>query len=234
MAVYCLHDDILTLKQKQLNQEDVITFDDGCYSLYKYREILKTIPNRKILFITPSYIQMNKRMEEPDFNVYYQYNYRINGKSPWLTIYEIEDLVKNYNVELGMHSYYHDIVYVSGTTEYNRRWRMYKITTEEDKMKILCKMYNTKSALSTLGNQVLNGYVCRRNHNQFVEFIKSDTYLCVEWFKKHFGKNDLYAFPFFESSQELINELYRYGIKNENMFGKRLNISSACDTINSK
>ena len=97
MAIYCLHDDILILKNKQLNNEDIITFDDGCYSVYKYREILKDIPNRKILFVTPLYIQMNHRQEEPDLNIYYQYNYRINGKSPWLTIYEIEDLIQVYH-----------------------------------------------------------------------------------------------------------------------------------------
>lgn len=231
MAIYCLHDDILMLKNKQLNNEDVLTFDDGCYSVYKYREILKDIPNRKILFVTPLYIQMNHRQEEPDLNIYYQYNYRINGKAPWLTIYEIEDLIKNYNVELGMHSYYHDIVYVSGKTNDNRRWRMYKLSKDENKMKMFCKMYDIKSALSEIGYHVLNGFLCKRNHNQFIEFIKSDTYLCVNWFKKYFGKNELYAFPFFESSQALVNELYKYGIKEQNMFGKRLNISCACDKM---
>ena len=61
MAVYCLHDDILKLENKQLEKEDIITFDDGCYSVWKYREILKNIPNRKILFITPNYISLDKR-----------------------------------------------------------------------------------------------------------------------------------------------------------------------------
>lgn len=229
MAVYCLHDDILKLENKQLEKEDIITFDDGCYSVWKYREILKNIPNRKILFITPNYISLDKRIEEPDLNIYYQWNYRINNKSPWLNIYEIEDLVKNYNIELGMHSYFHDIVYIRGETEPERLWRMYKISTNINKMKILSKMYTIKSALADIGMNVLNEVLCNRNHEQYFEFIKSDTFMCIEWFKKYFGKNKLYAFPFFESSIELINELKRYGIKEQNMFGKRLNICVACD-----
>jgi len=170
---------------------------------------------------------LDKRINEPDLSIYYQWNYHILKNSPWLTIYEIEDLISNYNVELGMHSYFHDLVYVNGVTEKERMWRMYKISTDEKIMQTLCKMYTIKSALADIGMTVLNNTLCNRNHNQYIEFIKSDTFMCIEWFKKYFGKNDKYAFPFFESSIELIDELKKYGIKEYNMFGKRLNIEFA-------
>jgi len=145
----------------------------------------------------------------------------------WLTIYEVEDLIKNYDMELGMHSYYHDLVYVKGKTEPERMWRMYKITKDIDKMKQLIKFYDVRSALSEEGYQVLNGYITKRNYDQFTEFIKSDTYLCVKWFKKYFGVPELYAYPFFQGSVELDNELYKYGIKKDNIFGKRENVENA-------
>jgi len=227
VAIYCLHDDILKIKNKELNKDDILTFDDGHYSLYKYRELLKEKNCRKILFLTPSYVQMNHRTEEPDLSIYYQWDYRMNGKPQWLTIYEVEELVKNYNVELGMHSYYHDLVYVKGQTEPERMWRMYKISTDKNKMKILCKMYDIKSALCEQGYTVLNGYITHRNYDQFTEFIKSDTYLCWKWFKDYFGVPNTYAYPFFQGSIELDNELFKYGIKKENIFGKREHINNA-------
>lgn len=228
-TIYCLHDDILKLKDKKIDKSDILTFDDGHYSVYKYREILDNIDCRKIIFATPTYISMDKRTEEPDLSVYYQWYYRIEGKSPWLNIYELEELVKNHNIELGMHSYFHDFVYVKGKNDEDRLWRMYKITKDIDKMKILNRMYTVKSKLSVAGMDVLNGHLTNRNEMQYTEFIKSDTYMCVDWFKKYFGQNDKYAFPFFDSSKELIQELKHYGIEEENMFGKRAHVSQAED-----
>jgi len=73
MAIYCLHDDVEKLKYKQINKEDILTFDDGHYNVYKYRDLIKSINCRKILFLTSSYVQMKQRTEEPDLSVYYQY-----------------------------------------------------------------------------------------------------------------------------------------------------------------
>lgn len=227
MAVYCLHDNILKIKNKELNQDDVLTFDDGHYSLYKYRELLKEKNCRKILFLTPSYVQMKQRTEEPDLSVYYQWAYRMEDKPQWLTIYEVEELINCYDVELGMHSYYHDLVYVEGETEPERMWRMYKITKDQDKMKILTKMYDIRSALSTEGYDIINGQLAKRNYDQFVEFIKTDTYMCAKWFKENLFVPNLYAYPFFQGSPELDHELFKYGVKKENVFGRREHIENA-------
>lgn len=174
---------------------------------------------------------MDRREEEPDMSIYYQWYYRVMNKSPWLNIYEIEDLIKNHNIELGMHSYYHDFVYVKGQNDEDRMWRMYKISKDINKMKILNRMYSIHSSLSVKGIDVLNGYLYYRNDTQFEEFIKSDTFMCVNWFKKHFGMPNKYAYPFFEGSPTLDFELFKYGIKKENIYGKRENIKNAIDKI---
>ena len=227
--IYCLHDNILDLLKKKINNTDILTFDDGHYSVYKYRYILDDIDCKKILFVTPSYISMDRREEEPDMSIYYQWYYRVMNKSPWLNIYEIEDLIKNHNIELGMHSYYHDFVYVKGQNDEDRMWRMYKISKDINKMKILNRMYSIHSSLSVKGIDVLNGYLYYRNDTQFEEFIKSDTFMCVNWFKKYFGMPNKYAYPFFEGSPALDFELFKYGIKKDNIYGKRENIQNAVD-----
>lgn len=229
--IYCLHDNILDLLKKKIDNTDILTFDDGHYSVYKYRYILDDIDCKKILFVTPSYISMDRREEEPDMSIYYQWYYRVMNKSPWLNIYEIEDLIKNHNIELGMHSYYHDFVYVKGQNDEDRMWRMYKISKDINKMKILNRMYSIHSSLSVKGIDVLNGYLYYRNDTQFEEFIKSDTFMCVNWFKKYFGILNKYAYPFFEGSPALDFELFKYGIKKENIYSKRENIKNAIDKI---
>ena len=130
-----------------------------------------------------------------------------------------------------MHSYYHDFVYVKGQNDEDRMWRMYKISKDINKMKILNRMYSIHSSLSVKGIDVLNGYLYYRNDTQFEEFIKSDTFMCVNWFKKYFGMPNKYAYPFFEGSPALDFELFKYGIKKENIYGKRENIKNAIDKI---
>lgn len=226
MAIYCLHDDILKLNNKYINDNDILTFDDGHYSVYKHRNLLKRFNCKKILFITPSYISLNKRDNEPDLTIYYQYDYRINHHSQWLNIYEIEELINNYDFELGMHSYYHDFVYVQHQKNDNDKiWRMYKLSNDIKKMKIFNNIYGIKSKLAIQGLDVTNGYLYKRNQTQFEEFIKSDTFLCISWFKKYFYVPNKYAYPFFDESIELKSELFYYGIKN--IFGHRKSINEA-------
>ena len=69
--IYCLHDNILDLLKKEIDNTDILTFDDGHYSVYKYRYILDDIDCKKILFVTPSYISMDRREEKPDMSIYY-------------------------------------------------------------------------------------------------------------------------------------------------------------------
>lgn len=217
--IYCIHDDVLKLKNANIRENDILTFDDAHYNVYKYREFLKSLDCRKILFITCAYVDFFKRVNDIDDKIYYQYDYHINHNNQFLNIYEIEDLLKNYNFELGMHSYFHDFVYVNGKNDTDKIWRMYKISTDKTKMKILNKMYAIKSKLVEQGMDILNGEMYNRNRTQYEEFIKSDTFMCVDWFKHHLYVPNRYAYPFFENSPELDMELDKYNIKER--FGKR-------------
>ena len=121
-----------------------------------------------------------------------------------------------------MHSYFHDFVYVNGKNDENRLWRMYKISKDINKMKILNKMYAIQSKLAVPGMDILNGMLCNRNYTQYEEFIKSDTFMCVDWFKKNLYIPDKYAYPFFQGSAELDEELRKYKVKD--IYGKRNSI----------
>lgn len=229
--IFCIHDNVQEVFKKQIKKTDILTFDDAHYNVFKYRNQLDEIECKKILFITPIYVSFDKRLEEPSES-YYQWDFRINKKNQFLNIYEIEELLKKHNFELGMHSYFHDFVYVNGKNDNDRLWRMYKLSQDVDKMKIFNKMYSIQSKLSTPGYDVFNQVLYKRNNVQYEEFIKSDTYMCREWFKDNLYIPDKYAYPFFQGSIELDSELYRYGIKN--IYGQRDNILKAVDINDNK
>ena len=88
-----------------------------------------------------------------------------------------------------------------------------------NKMKIFNKMYTIQSKLSIAGMDVLNNTLYKRNQTQYEEFIKSDTFMCVDWFKKNLYVPKKYAYPFFQGSFELDEELRKYGVVD--IYGER-------------
>lgn len=209
--IFCVHDKVKNVFSKQINENDILTFDDAHYNVFKYRNELDRIDCKKIIFIVPTYVSFNKRIND-DYKEYYQWDYRINNVNQFLNIYEIEDLLNNHNFELGMHSYFHDFVYVKGKNDEEKLWRMYKLSKDINKMKIFNKMYTIQSKLSIAGMDVLNNTLYKRNQTQYEEFIKSDTFMCVDWFKKNLYVPKKYAYPFFQGSFELDEELRKYGV----------------------
>lgn len=220
--IFCLHDDVDKLNKKKLNSNDILTFDDGHYSVFKNRELLKSINNEKIIFITPSYVSLEHRKFEPDLSEYYQYDYRINNKSQFMTLEEIEILISKYNFKLGMHSFYHDFVYIHGKNQESKIWRMYKISANKNIMKLFNKFFTIKSKLSTCGYEFIDNKMKERQFNDYLNFIKEDTEKCVDWFKRYLYFTELYAYPFFNESKELNNELLKYNITK--LYGNREHI----------
>ena len=218
MVTYCLHADVDLAFAKSVNPEDVLTFDDGHYNVYAARHELSTLPNRKVIFITPSYVAPESRETPPRREVYYQYDRVFNSNSQFMTLSEITELL-NLGFELGMHSFYHDLVYVDGQTPVDRYWRMHKLAKTPLGLTALCRMYGTTSALAEPGVDRVDGLVRRRTQTEFAEFVARDTELCVEWFAKNLFVPNAYAFPFFIGSELLLSELSKYKITN--VLGRR-------------
>jgi len=99
---------------KHLDNKYTLTFDDGLYSVYYYRNYLKKINTDKIIFIPTERI-LEDRKSSPIFSDCYMannfwLNYRDN--SPYMTVNEVKDLY-NLGFIIGCHSHYHKREYNS-------------------------------------------------------------------------------------------------------------------------
>lgn len=217
MTMFCMHTDVERAFAPTVNQADVLTFDDGHYNVYAARHDLLKLSNRKIIFITPSYVAPDDR-PTPDLTEYYQYDRVVNNRSQFMTLSEITELL-DLGFELGMHSYAHELVYTKGTTSVDRSWRMHGLTSSPAAMRVLCRFYGTVSALSTPGLVADNGVLRPRTETEFEEFVTSDTQRCVAWFADNLYVPNAYAFPFFTGGELLESTLARYNVTN--LYGSR-------------
>lgn len=217
MLTFLFH--IVPNKIFNFNDDDIITFDDGHYSILKNIHILPK-ENKKILFITPNFISLKKRNKEPNCNNYYMNDFFISGsREQFLTLPEIEYLIQHYNFEFGMHSFYHDVIYTCEKNNYTSKlWRGYKVPIK------LRNNFNSfffgHSKLAYPGFDFRNNKIEKRTECEYLEFIQEDTQLCISWFKKYLGFTEKYAFPFFEESDGLKSELKRNNILD--LYGPRI------------
>lgn len=98
-------------------QNYVLTFDDGLYSQFYYSNKLNKIPTRKILFITPSLIQnsniirsqfSNTNIEFPACFEAMEKWVKYKDNSDYMTIAELKKIIREYDFEIGAHSYNHN------------------------------------------------------------------------------------------------------------------------------
>jgi len=204
----------------EMGKDDVLTFDDGHYSVLRNVNQIKDLPNRKIVFIVPNFVSLDIRKEEPDCLEYWMDDFFLNGRrDQFLNLFEIEKLI-SLGFEVGMHSYYHDVVFVPGKHEdKNRRWYLHRV--EDDK---ILKLFTHRSALSVSGyDKMGDGLFRGRTAAEFEDYVKRDTELCVQWFKRFLFPVKLYAYPFFQTSDILEKTLDYYGITER--FGERVYVT---------
>lgn len=192
--------------------DDILTFDDGHYSVYTNSHYLDKYSNRKIIFVTPNFIGSSSRKDRiyfPKHPQEYMYDFFVNGKrDQFMTIDELQHLVSEKNFEIGMHSFHHNVVY---EFKYQKcvtdTWKTYNIP---EKYK---KMMHPVSALSSQGVVIENGNIRKRTLEEYMQYVREDAEKCTEWFRKYFGHiPNIYAFPFNEHSEFLKSVLATYGV----------------------
>ena len=196
-----------------------LTFDDGLFSQYYYFSLFKPNHKPRIFFIVTGFIQPGKARNV--FNGQYiahikspEYMYEAFVKKNFdcfMRLEELEIITGQKNVIIGAHSHYHDII----LTEH----RLKKPLSQWKLKRLLCPMQshdsmplNRRSKLAFQGYLWSGKNLVERPRKEWVDYIKYDTELCLEWFEKYLGfKPSIYCFPFNEYSHLLVETLKGFG-----------------------
>ena len=223
MTVYCVHtcvEELLAAADAgRLRPDDVLTFDDGHVNVFTHREALSRLPQRKLAFIVPRYVDSGlPRSPVSSEDVYYQTDRVVNRRSQFMTLDEVRALPR-WGIELGMHSYAHAVVYGPGHTALDRLWRLWPLTDDEARLRLIAGRFGAFSALAQPGLIVVDGHVHRRTEAELAAYVEADTLACAAWFADRLGFTPgAYACPFNEAGPELTAMLRRVGV--DEVFGR--------------
>ena len=215
--IYCVHtcvEELLAAADAgRLRPDDVLTFDDGHVNVHTHREALSRLPQRKVAFIVPRYVDSGlPRSTATSEQVYYQTDRVVNHRSQFMTLDEVRALPR-WGIELGMHSYAHAVVHDAGWTPADRLWRLWSLTDDDARLRLLAARFGAFSALARPGMVMIDGHVRRRTQAELAAYVEVDTQACAAWFTDRLGfVPSVYAHPFNEAGPELDAALRRLGV----------------------
>lgn len=199
-----------------------LTFDDGLFSQYYYFPLLKNHPAELTFFITTSFIQPGKA--RPMFDGEYishlktkKYAYRtfVEGRyEHFMTLEEIQEISTRPNVRIGVHSHLHDVILTATHASRRKPPSSWKLSRFNNRLEIKDRDLSIRSKLAFQGYYFKDEILTRRTKEQWQDYIKYDTELCLRWMEENLGfRPDLYCFPFNEPNEKLIDILKAYGFK---------------------
>jgi len=197
-----------------------LTFDDGLYSQYYYYPLLKRYNTQIIFFIITSFIksgQTRKQFGGEYLNHVkpqrYMYDAFINETfSNFMTLTEVQALSACNRVKIGTHSHFHDvIIHDSPPKKPTSRWKIERCAYHPEEMN---PQTSIRSRLAFQGFELQNGRLVQRDEALWMDFIKYDTELSLNWFETNLGFTpDIYSLPFNEYSDRMIAVLEGFGFK---------------------
>ena len=199
-----------------------LTFDDGLFSQYYYFPLLKNQPGKLTYFITTSFIKPGKTrsMFSGEYISYLKskkYSYRtfIEGKfDHFMTLEEIQKLSDQSNVQIGVHSHFHDVILTRTHPRKRKALSKWKLERFQNRPDMTREDLNIRSKLAFQGVKFSDGLLMRRAEVEWEDYIKHDTELCLRWMEDNLGfRPDWYCFPFNEHNEKLIAILKTYGFK---------------------
>jgi len=199
-----------------------LTFDDGLFSQYYYFPLLKNHPADLTFFITTAFIHPGKA--RPMFSGQYithlktkRYGYRtfIDGRyEHFMTVEEIQTLSTRPNVQIGVHSHFHDVILTRTHPRRRKPLSPWKLARFNNRPEMAALDLSIRSKLAFQGYYFKDDILIRRTEAQWEDYIKYDTELCLRWTAENLGfEPDLYCFPFNEYNEKLITILKAYGFK---------------------
>jgi len=199
-----------------------LTFDDGLYSQYYYYPLLKAHPRPLTFFITTSLIRDAPARGRFDGNFLRHLNTgRYSHKAfiekdldCFMTAEEVRFLAEQPTVRIGAHSHFHDVILTDVHPRKPKPVSPWKSERFADVPAALREGLSIRSRLAFQGFDTGDGGLSPRSEARWREYIREDTELCLEWFRRHLGRvPESYCFPFNEYSPPLLDILRSYGFR---------------------
>jgi peptidoglycan/xylan/chitin deacetylase (PgdA/CDA1 family) len=206
-----------------------LTFDDGLFSQYYYYPLLRQHPEKLIYFITTSFIKPGRvrKMYSGDpiphlkSKKYMHRTFIQKETDHFMTTEEVQYLAAQPNVEIGVHSHFHDVIPTRTHARKRKppsQWKLARFNHHPD---IHSRDLSIRSRLAFQGYDLVRGRLSRRTRPDWEAYIEKDTRLAREWMTATLGfVPDLYCFPFNEYSDPFVAILKRFGFKE--FFGARV------------
>jgi hypothetical protein len=131
-----------------------------------------------------------------------------------MTAAEVRFLAEQPNVRIGAHSHFHDVVLTDVHPRRPKPVSPWKSARFADVPVALREGLSIRSRLAFQGFEFTGGRLAPRAEGRWLEFIRRDTELCLNWFERHrIRVPDAYCFPFNEYSSRLIDVLTSFGFR---------------------
>lgn len=196
-----------------INQFNDVSFDDGLYSVYKYRH--QIISKNKILFITPKLLNItNTEQICCSARDAMSFHFIHHSNIPFLSIPQLHELY-NLGFKIGYHGFTHDVIIHGYNKEQNTRksWRFYKYPELKGKE----RYYKIDSCLSNAGYQLKNG-VIRFDDFIYHERVHQEISNMVSFFSVYDIPVSPYFAPPFNSLSSYLESILREYIPNVQIF----------------
>ena len=216
LMIHDIHKEYFNLSLDQYR----LTFDDGLFSQYYYYPVYKNHPENLTFFITTSFIRPGKSRSMfadeylPSLKPKkYMYRCFIENKfDHFMTTEEIQELSTKPNVQIGVHSHWHDVILTRTHARKRKPLSKWKLARFQNSPEISRRDLSIRSKIAFQGFTFQEGLLRRRSSTEWEDYIKADTELCLQWVMDNLGFTpDMYCFPFNEYNEKLILILKAFG-----------------------
>lgn len=216
-----------------------LTFDDGLFSQYYYYPLYHDHPEKLTYFIATSFIRPGqaRSMFSGEYIPYlkskkYMYRSFIEQRfDHFMTTEEIQELAAKPNVQIGVHSHWHDVILTRSHPRKRKPLSKWKQEWLQNSPEIDRRDLSIRSKIAFQGFHFQNGSLNRRSMSQWEDYIKYDTEHCVNWVAENLGFTpELYCFPFNEHNEKLVSILKSFGF-NQFFAARSKNNKDVCSRL---
>ena len=197
-----------------------LTFDDGLFSQYYYYPRFKDHPEKLTFFITTSFIRPGgvRSMFAGEYIPYlkskkYMFRTFVDQRfDHFMTVEEIQQLSAERNVQIGVHSHFHDVILCRSHARKRKPLSQWKLERFQYAPEIARRDFSIRSKIAFQGFDLQQGSLSRRSRADWEDYIKHDTEHCLKWMADNLGiAPEWYCFPFNEHNEKLISILKSFG-----------------------